>query len=136
VAPGAYGDQTISSSPRGGVRRVVLRPARRPGRVTVGNLVVLGRHVEVRDMRVGSAKAGLGADDVTFRGLRMRGLFIDSASRVRVIGGDIGPGVNYNPEIRRRPGRASRRAASSSTACASTTGRARTRRRTSSAFTS
>lgn len=104
VAPGAYGDQTISSSPRGGVRRVVLRPARRPGRVTVGNLVVLGRHVEVRDMRVGSAKAGLGADDVTFRGLRMRGLFIDSASRVRVIGGDIGPGVNYNPEIKAATG--------------------------------
>jgi hypothetical protein len=104
VAAGAYGDQQILHSPGAGRGRVVLRPARRGARVQVGNLVVLGRHVEVRDMRVGSAKAAAGAHDVTFRGLRMHGLFITSASKVRVIGGDVGPGVNANPEIKAQPG--------------------------------
>jgi hypothetical protein len=104
VEPGVYGDQLIRSAPRPGRGRVVLQPARRGARVDVGNLVVLGRHVELRDMRVGSAKAGPGADDVTFRRLRMHGLFITSASRVRVIGGDVGPGVNVNPEIKSATG--------------------------------
>ena len=104
VAPGAYGDQEIRSVPRPGRGRVVLRPARRGAKVDVGNLVVLGRHVEVRDMRVGAAKAGPGARDITFRRLRMHGLFITSASRIRVIGGDVGPGVNVNPEIKSATG--------------------------------
>ena len=64
-----------------------------------GNIEVYGSHLEIRSMSVGGWYAKAGANDVTFRNVRTSDLFIDSARNIRVIGGSVGPGVNYDSQI-------------------------------------
>jgi chitodextrinase len=95
VADGTYGgDQVFSVSPgKPGNGVVMFQPA--PGaKVTLtGEVLVDGSHIEFRDMRMNSGwQVRKGADDVTFRDVSSAHLFIFSASNVKVLGGEIGPG--------------------------------------------
>ena len=103
VAGGAYASQTIGvDATKVSTRDVVFRP--RPGAsVDVGGngLTVFGRHIEFRDFRVsGGWHAKPGSDDLTFRRVRSKDLFITSASNIRVLGGSIGPTTDYDPQIK------------------------------------
>jgi hypothetical protein len=101
VAPGVYGKQSIEAQPaRAAGADVIFRP-RGKGRVTIGDLRVRGRHVEFRRFVIrGSLDVDASARDVTARGLTIRGgFFVWSARDVRLIGGSVGPGVDYKSMI-------------------------------------
>ena len=97
VAGGTYPPQTIAGD-RGG--RVILQAAPGANVVVGGEVTVSAKHLELRRMSFGGGwQAMAGADDLTFRDVNAGGMFIFSASNVRVIGGAVGPGVNYHPMI-------------------------------------
>jgi len=101
LEPGFYPAQTIRSDPRKtSPQDVVFRAA--PGaQVTVtGEVDVHASHLELRGLRLdGGWYARPGASDLTFRNVRSAHLFVTSASHVRVLGGSIGPGEDYDPQI-------------------------------------
>jgi hypothetical protein len=83
---------------------VVFRPAAGASVVLDGGeFDIFGKHVEFRDMRFrGGWYVKPGADDVTLRNIWARHMFITSASNIRVLGGEIGPGEgeNYDSQIK------------------------------------
>ena len=102
LAAGSYpgGQITFDNSKVGASGRVVLSPA--PGAaVTVsGELFVRAQHVELRDMAMaGGWQTDIAAADVVMRNLDAKHLFINSSQGVSVIGGRVGPGVDYHPQI-------------------------------------
>jgi hypothetical protein len=102
VAGGAYGGQAIGVDPsKTSPRDVVFVPA--PGtRPSIGGsgLTVHGKHIEFRGMAVpGGWYAKPGSADLTFRNLRSKDFFISGARDIRVLGGTVGPGVDYHPII-------------------------------------
>jgi hypothetical protein len=100
---GTYSSQTITVDPsKRSPRDVLFRPARGEAVDIAGDgLTILGRHIEFRDFSVsGGWHAKPGSDDLTFRRIRSKDLFISSASNIRVIGGSIGPTVDYDPQIK------------------------------------
>jgi hypothetical protein len=107
VASGAYGQQKIGSDPAKGADTVLFRPARGAS-VHLGGLEVAAQHVEVRDMTVGSSTTTFAtAADVVLRNLTINGgIFILSSQRVSVVGGSVGPGVDYHPQIAAADGNA------------------------------
>jgi hypothetical protein len=101
VAPGVYGKQLIEAQPaRPAGAAVIFRP-RGKGRVTIDGLRVRGRNVEFRRLVLrGSLDVDASARSVTARGLTIRGgFFVWSARDVRLIGGSVGPGVDYKSMI-------------------------------------
>jgi chitodextrinase len=91
VAGGTYGAQTINGdSTKTATSDVVFRPAAGATVVVSGEVSVYGDHIELRDMTVGGWKTFLGTDDVTFRDIDTRHLFIWSSSNISVIGGSVG----------------------------------------------
>jgi hypothetical protein len=102
VAAGTYADQTITPDrAKTSSVDVVFRPVA-GARVDVGGsgLTVFGSHIEFRDLRTsGGWYAKPGADDLTFRRIRSKDFFISSGSNIRVLGGSVGPGVDYHPII-------------------------------------
>ena len=69
--------------------------------MTIGDVDVYGDHLELRDLTLnGSWNVYPGADDVTFRNLTVKGgIFITGGSNISMIGGSVGPGVDYHPQI-------------------------------------
>lgn len=103
LAGGTYPSQTIAvDATKSSARDVLFRPARGAAvDVASDGLTVFGRHIEFRDLRVsGGWHAKPGSDDLTFRRVRSKDLFITSASNIRVLGGSIGPTVDYDPQIK------------------------------------
>jgi hypothetical protein len=99
VAAGGYAQQSLAADPAKGAETVVFRPADGASVALLG-LDVAARHVEVRDMTVGSTTTFATAEDVVLRNLELRGgFFILSSQRVSVLGGSVGPGVDYHPMI-------------------------------------
>jgi concanavalin A-like lectin/glucanase superfamily protein/fibronectin type III domain protein len=108
VAGGTYpGDQIIPAHPgKAGDGVVLFRPAPGATVTLAGELMVDASHVEFRDMHAASGwQARKGADDVTFRDISAAHLFIFSASNVRVLGGEVGPGegLDYDSIISSAP---------------------------------
>ncbi len=102
LAAGSYPGGTISDDPSkaGALGRVVMAPA--PGAaVTVADeLRVSARHLELRDMVLANGwQTEAGASDVLMRNLDTKHLFINSSQQVSVIGGRVGPGQDYHPQI-------------------------------------
>lgn len=98
VAGGRYASQEIRPTVKSGSARVIFRPA--PGSaVEVGEIDVYGAHVEIQSMQLDGWYAKPGANDVTFRNVRTSSLFINSANNIRVIGGSVGPGENFDSQI-------------------------------------
>jgi hypothetical protein len=106
VSGGRYGAQRLRPTPeRKGSEPVVIRPAGQAPVEVAGELVVTGRDVEVRDITVAGWTVGAGASHVTMRRVRSTaGMFITSADHVRVLGGSVGPGTDYSPEIKAAEG--------------------------------
>ena len=100
LAGGSYGNQTINvDGAKTSAADVVFRPAA-GANVTLGGLDVYGKHVELQDMTLGGWDVYPGADDVTFRDLTVRGgIFIMGGNAINIIGGSVGPGVDYHPQI-------------------------------------
>ncbi len=93
VAGGNYPEQTISRARRSGPTDVVFRASAGAKVMVTGEVFIDGSHLELRGMRFDEGwQVRQGADDVTFRNISSGHLFIFSASNVRVLGGDIGPG--------------------------------------------
>ena len=100
VAAGAYPLQVIGpEESRSGTDPVLVRPA--PGATArLDGLEIGGRSLEVRDLTVDSLTTTATAADVVLRDLTIRGgLFVHSSQRVSVLGGSVGPGVDFHPMI-------------------------------------
>jgi hypothetical protein len=70
-----------------------------------GELTIAARNVEVRDLTVAGWTTAPGASHVTLRDVRSTaGMFITSADHIRVLGGSVGPGTDYSPEIKAAEG--------------------------------
>jgi len=102
VAGGSYPGQTLAPASKSSSALVVFRPAS-GARVTIsGDFETGGRtqnagaqHFELRDFTVtGYVSLAWGAEDVTLRNLDASGFDLNSARRVRVLGGDWGPTVD------------------------------------------
>ncbi len=67
-----------------------------------GDLTISGAaHAEFDNMTIGGWYVGAGSDDITLRDVRdVGGLDINSADNVSWIGGSMGPGQNWDPEIK------------------------------------
>jgi hypothetical protein len=100
VGGGRYEAQRIARDPtKASRKKVVLRPAR-GARVIVGELTVTARHLEVRGITATGVNVRYAAVDVTLRDITNRGgLFVDSAVDIRVLGGSVGPGVDYHSQV-------------------------------------
>ncbi|MEA2659841.1 MAG: hypothetical protein QOF64_2440 [Candidatus Binatota bacterium] len=105
VAAGDYADQTITSNAvKTGSGRVIFRPAEK-AKVSLGKIRVEASNVELRNMRTPEWYAAPGSRNLVFRNIRVKGaIFITSASRISVIGGSVGPGTNFSPEIKAAAG--------------------------------
>jgi chitodextrinase len=90
VAGGTYGGQTINTDSSKTSNDVVFRPAAGAAVTVSGEVSVYGDHIEFRDMTFGGWKTFLGTDDVTFRNIDTRHLFIWSSSNISMIGGSVG----------------------------------------------
>jgi hypothetical protein len=100
VAAGTYPEQTLTGGDEKlGTERVVFRPAE-GANVRLESLEVDGPRVELRGFTVGTVTTLADAEDVVLRDLTIRGgFFILSSRRVSVVGGSVGPGVDYHPMI-------------------------------------
>ena len=100
VAAGSYGTQTINAdAAKTSAADVVFAPAAGAA-VTLGALNVFAKHFEVRDMTLSEWNLSPGTDDVTLRNLNVRGgIFITGATNVSIVGGSVGPGVDYHPQF-------------------------------------
>ena len=101
VAAGTYGDQSIEpDSTKTSTNDVTFRPAT-GAQVTTGGLTIRGSHVELRDLTLrGNWTVQPGADDITFRNLTvLGGIFILGGSNIAMIGGSVGPGVDFHPQF-------------------------------------
>jgi hypothetical protein len=100
LAGGSYPDQTLSADPaKTSDDDVVFRPAAGAS-VDLESLTVFASHFEVRGVRIGGWRTRTGADDVTFRDVQTKHLFVDSSTRIRVLGGSVGPTLDYDSQIR------------------------------------
>ncbi len=102
LAGGSYPGGTIGYDPAkaGAGGRVVA--VRAPGQaVTIADgLRIDAQHLGLRDMALaGGWQTEAGAVDVVMRNLDSRHLFINSSQQVSVIGGRVGPGQDYHPQI-------------------------------------
>ena len=106
VRPGSYEAQLLSPDGRPSTSKPVVFAGPPQGGATIDGELEVGAHaVEFRDLTVRGVIAHPGADHVTLRRIRNQaGLFITSASNISVIGGSVGPGVNFSPEIKAAEG--------------------------------
>lgn len=105
VAGGLYPAQTLTAHRSSRAPQVTFRPA--PGAPVrlEGQLTISSRRLEVRDMEVGGWMATPAASHVVLRDIHSAaGMFITSASDISVIGGSVGPGSDYSPEIKAAQG--------------------------------
>jgi hypothetical protein len=105
MAGGVYPAQTLSGAARRGSKRVVIRPAGRTPVRLKGELTIAARNLEVRDLTVAGWTTAPGASHVTMRDVHSTaGMFITSADHIHVLGGSVGPGTDYSPEIKAAEG--------------------------------
>lgn len=101
VAPGSYGEQKLTPDPtKTSAVDVVFRAAVRRT-VTVAGLSVHGSHITFQNMTVnGDWQTFHETHDVTFRKLVVRGgVFTQSSSNIRVLGGSVGGLVDTKPQF-------------------------------------
>jgi hypothetical protein len=102
IAAGTYQEQLVSKdATKKAAADVVFRPAAH-ARVTVyDNLVVDGSHVTFRGFTLsGDWRTDQQTSDVTFQNLTVNGgIFINSSTNIRVIGGSVGGTQDSKPQI-------------------------------------
>jgi hypothetical protein len=102
MAAGTYAGGTIAADPAKATatQRVVLRPASGATVTVSSELNVNARHIEFRGMAMpGGWKTLEQAQDVVMRDVDAKHMFVLSSQDVAVLGGSVGPGVDYHPMI-------------------------------------
>jgi hypothetical protein len=93
VAGGDYGEQSIQGDWQAASTQPILFQPAAGAKVNVtGGVYILGSHVEFRDMAFKDGWQAKGGKDITLRNISAGSMFIFSASNVRVLGGEVGPG--------------------------------------------
>ena len=103
IAAGSYPGQLIKPDPaKTAADDVVFRPASGATVTFTGELTIQASHLEIRDVTIvgNNWHVRQGADDVTLRNVRASKIFITSASNIRVLGGEVGPAENADPQIK------------------------------------
>ncbi len=103
IAAGSYPGQLVKPDPsKTAPDDVIFRPATGATVTFTGELTIQASHLEIRDVTIAGNNwyVKQGADDVTFRNVRASKIFITSASNIRVIGGEVGPAENSDPQIK------------------------------------
>ncbi len=97
VAGGEYGPQDIDHNvTERPADRVIFAPKEGESVVVTGQVDVSDKGIEFRDMAfAGGWYARPGSEDITFRNIKSKFLFITSATDIRVIGGEIYPGPDF-----------------------------------------
>jgi chitodextrinase len=100
VAAGTYGGETIGAdSSKTNGADVIFQPAT-GATVTVNSFTFQNAHMELRNMRVNDANFPRQADHITMRNVINRGVFMQGASNISIIGGEITcPSCNYHSHI-------------------------------------
>jgi hypothetical protein len=102
LSAGSYGPQTVRSDARKkSAADVVFRPAAGAAVSVRSDLVVDGSHATFQGFTLnGDWRTDQQTRDVTFRYLTVNGgIFINSSSNIRVIGGSVGGIQDYKPQI-------------------------------------
>jgi hypothetical protein len=102
MAAGTYAGGTVAADPAKATatQRVVLRPASGAAVTVSSELNVNARHIEFRGMAMpGGWKTLEQAQDVVMRDIDAKHMFVLSSQDVSVLGGSVGPGVDYHPMI-------------------------------------
>jgi hypothetical protein len=88
VAGGTYREQIINARSGRSRPRVIFRPAA-GAKVVVAALKVFASHLELRDLALNDLELPRDADDVVFRHIHNRGVFMQGPSNISFIGGEI-----------------------------------------------
>ena len=100
LAAGTYPEQErigVDSTKLSGTD-VVFRPAAGAA-VSLPELTVAGSHLELRGMQIAGWTTWDSADDVTFRDMKSGFFFIRSSKNISVIGGEVGPGNDFDSQV-------------------------------------
>jgi hypothetical protein len=99
VAAGRYGAQDVRAHPGRHGANVVVRPATKAP-VTVTALTVTASRIEFRDLTVIDLEVPRDANDVTFRRIKNHGFFVQGATNISFIGGDVTCGLcSFHPHL-------------------------------------
>jgi len=97
IAAGSYRAETIDATAGRAGPAVIFKPA---GRVVVAKLKVAASHLELRNLTLNDLELPRQAHDVTFRHVRNRGVFIQGASSISFVGGEITcPTCSYHSHL-------------------------------------
>ena len=98
LAAGTYGCQTLNA--KSPTSNIIVKPASGAS-VTLGSLTLNGAtRLEINDLTTQEFKVNLNTNYVTLRNVDVNGgLFYLGGSNVSMIGGSVGPGVDYHPQI-------------------------------------
>lgn len=101
MASGTYGAQTLGSKSPASV--IIVQPAA-GATVTTGNVTVNGaNYIELRNLKISGFNVNFTSPQaryVTLRDVDINGgLFYLGGSDISMIGGSVGPGVDYHPQI-------------------------------------
>ncbi len=92
LAAGTYPEQAIRARSGRARPKVTFRPAPR-ARVVLAHLIVSASHLELRNVILNDLDVPREANDVIFRNIRSRGIWMQGPSNVSVIGGEVTCGV-------------------------------------------
>ena len=98
LAGGTYGGQTLNA--KSPTSNIIVRPASGAS-VKLGSLTINGAtRLEINDLTTNEFKVNLNSNYVTLRNVTVNGgLFYLGGSNISMIGGSVGPGVDYHPQI-------------------------------------
>ncbi len=92
IAAGRYGMQTIRFRPGRRGPKVIFQPAPNAGVTVTGELTIRATHLELRRMTLNDLELPREADNVTLRGIRNHGFWIEGASNITFVGGEVSCG--------------------------------------------
>lgn len=98
MAAGSYAQQTVNS--KAPASDIVVQPATGAS-VRLNGLTINGAtRLEIRDLTTGGFNVNMNSNYVTLRNVTVNGgLFYMGGSNISMIGGSVGPGVDYHPQI-------------------------------------
>ena len=89
IAAGRYGMQTIQFRPGRRGPKVIFQPAPKATVTVTGELTIRATHLELRRMTLNNLELPRDAGNVTLRGIRNHGFWIEGASNITFLGGEV-----------------------------------------------
>lgn len=99
LAGGSYPAATLVATAKGSSERILFRPESGAQATIAGRLAVYGSHIEIRGLRAHDWYLRTPADDIVLRDVDVAIFAIVSATNVSILGGDVGPAKNGDPQI-------------------------------------